>query len=122
MLPYKARRGRAIDTRKAAFGKLVAALEELASATPRFDVKASPRWEHLRSVVGSTKSPSTLDTAEDELDAYVCAYVGLYYLEHGVSHCRVVGNLERGYIVTPVNEADGERIDRIRAAMQIATA
>ena len=45
-----------------------------------------------------------MDRCEDEIDAYICAYVALYYWTHGLAHCRVVGDLASGYIITPVTE------------------
>jgi predicted RNase H-like nuclease len=48
---------------------------------------------------------------EDELDAFVCAYVAAYYWTHGTRRCRVVGDLESGYIVTPVSERQARCLD-----------
>jgi predicted RNase H-like nuclease len=43
-----------------------------------------------------------LDRVEDELDAFVCAYIGLYHAVHGVPRSVVVGDISTGYIVVPV--------------------
>jgi predicted RNase H-like nuclease len=70
-------------------------------------VAASPRWRDLRLAVAESATGAALDRAEDEIDAYVCAYVAEYYWTHGTARCRVVGDLESGYIVTPVTPAQG---------------
>ena len=41
----------------------------------------------------------------DEIDAYVCAYVALYYWWWGTDRCAVMGDAATGAVVTPV---DGE--------------
>jgi predicted RNase H-like nuclease len=86
-------------------------LESLADASPPLDVRASPRWEDLRRAVADAGSGAALDRAEDEIDAYVGAYVAAYYWTHGEARCRVVGDLEGGYIVTPVTPAQGACLD-----------
>lgn len=110
-LAYKAKSNRTIEVRKTAFEKLFLGLEGLATAMPPLDVRTSPRWAYLRSAVTRTQSSAMLDRVEDELDAYVCAYIGLYYVTHGLARCRVVGDLTRGYIITPVTDVDAKRLD-----------
>jgi hypothetical protein len=56
-------------------------------------------------------SNGQLDLIEDELDAYMCAYIGFYYWTHGASRCRVVGDVDSGYIVTPVTPTLGLALD-----------
>lgn len=73
---------------------------------------SSPRWSLLRDQVDTTSSNAVLDRCEDEIDAYVCAYVALYYWTHGVAKCRVVGDVASGYIVTPVTDALALALDR----------
>jgi predicted RNase H-like nuclease len=45
-----------------------------------------------------------LKNYEDQLDAAFCAYIALYYWWWGAERCHIFGNLERGYIVSPVDE------------------
>jgi predicted RNase H-like nuclease len=115
-LKYKAKSGRATAGRCAAFAQLLAHLEGLADASPPLDVTASPRWRDLRLAVAEPATGAALDRAEDEIDAYVCAYVAEYYWTHGLARCRVVGDLDSGYIVTPVTPAQGACLDRFASA------
>lgn len=58
-------------------------------------------------------SNGQLDLIEDELDAFMCAYIGFYYWTHGASRCRVVGDVDSGYIVTPVTPDIGAALDAV---------
>jgi predicted RNase H-like nuclease len=113
-LKYKARRGRTLDTRRAAFRELVRLVETLDQADPPLDVTSSPRWAHLAGGV-EVAGASELDRLEDELDAYLCAYIALYYWTHGLSRCRVVGDTADGYIVTPVTPQQASCLDAVSA-------
>ncbi len=111
-LKYKAKRGRSLPQRHAAFATLIGHLESLGDGNPPLDVATSPRWPLLRQGI-TDPSGTALDRYEDELDAYVCAYIGLHYWTHGSRHCRVVGDTATGYIVTPVNEAQAACLDLV---------
>jgi predicted RNase H-like nuclease len=110
-LKYKAKAGRALAERQGAFGQLIGHLESLKARNPPMDVASCARWDTLRQTA-SVSNAAALDRLEDELDAYVCAYVALYYWTYGLERCRVVGDLENGYIVTPVNEEQARCIDK----------
>lgn len=118
-LAYKSKSTRSVATRKRAFESLFAGLEGLSHTQPALRVETSPRWTGLRRDMASAAGNAALDRIEDEVDAYVCAYVGLFYLTHGLVRCRVVGDSSRGYIVTPVTESDGQRIDSLWAELQL---
>ena len=47
--------------------------------------------------------------------SFVCAYTALYYWTHGTTRCRVAGDLDHGYIVTPVTPELGACLDRVAA-------
>jgi predicted RNase H-like nuclease len=111
-LKYKGKAGRSIVERQEAFGKLIECLESLINRDPPIKVASCRRWEVLQHTTSLTNA-SAMDRLEDELDAYVCAYVALYYWTHGLERCRVVGDLRDGYIVTPVNEQQARCIDRL---------
>ena len=115
-LKYKAKPDRSLETRQCAFAALLDYLESLVGADPALDVSASPRWPALRAGIASD-SGAALDRVEDELDAYVCAYVALYYWTHGLGRNRVVGDLDTGYIVTPATARQGSCLDREWAAV-----
>ena len=112
-LKYKAKRGRDLPSRRVAFAELVRHLTTLDSTEPRLEVRSAPRWRLLCDVVATGQSARQLDDAEDELDAIMCAYIGFYYWRHGTDRCRIVGDLDSGYIVTPVTQEFGDRIDRL---------
>lgn len=111
-LKYKAKRGRSIDQRIDAFEVLCELLESLHDATPRLQVR-NPRWVQIREMLSNTTSGAELDRLEDELDAYICAYIALYYWTHGSDRCRVVGSASAGYIVTPVSPDHARVLDAI---------
>jgi predicted RNase H-like nuclease len=96
-LKYKARHAR--DVRTAAFHEMLHGLQGLAAADPPLDVKTSPRWEALHAAVGAGQG----HRVEDELDAYVCAYAAVYHDRWHGRRSLVVGDVARGYIVTPVD-------------------
>ena len=73
------------------------------------------RWAEIRRTIDSAATGSELDRLEDEIDAYVCAYVAMYYWFHGVERCRGVGTHEAGYIVTPVTDEQAEILDGLMA-------
>ena len=112
-LKYKAKRGRSVDDRREAFAALTAHLEKLTISDPPLSVATAPRWNELRDSLVVATSNGQLDVIEDELDAYMCAYIGFYYWTHGASRCRVVGDVDTGYIVTPVTPAIGAALDAV---------
>lgn len=112
ILKYKAKGGRSIEVRREAFLSLVKHLEALRLGDPGFDVTASPRWPSLRAGADQPSSGAELNRLEDELDSYVCAYVGAFYWTHGSARCRVVGDIQSGYIVTPVTDKIAQCLDK----------
>jgi predicted RNase H-like nuclease len=122
VLKYKAGRRRVdgvstprtVDDRRQEFRRLLNCLLALTDRTPSLVVTTSAGWRRLVAGVDRAKTGADLDIVEDELDAYVCAYVGLHYRRwHGTRDCAVIGDARRGYVVTPVDEA---RWDRVRIA------
>lgn len=111
-LKYKAKRGRTVGSRHKAFSALVGLLKRLAARDPRLDVTTAPRWAALEHTVATDGKGASLDRAEDELDAYVCAYVVAHLWAHGSARNRIVGDTETGYIVTPVTPELAACLDR----------
>jgi predicted RNase H-like nuclease len=111
-LKYKARAGRRLEGRRAAFATLLDCLRALAAFDPPLDVTTGPRWAALEGGVAAAASGAALDRLEDELDAHVCAYVGLYHLAWRGSRSVVVGDAARGYVVTP---GGPDRAEHVRA-------
>ena len=112
-LKYKAKKMRSPAERRREFERLIGHLRQFRQMEPPLDVTTSPRWVALVGELRDAASGAALDRLEDELDAYVCAYVGLYHLRwRGTERSMVVGDGRNGYIVTPV---DGRQVPRIRA-------
>lgn len=63
----------------------------------------------------SASTAAALDRAEDELDAYVCVYVALYFWHWGDERCGVIGDAEGGYIITPLDDDARRRLDRLQS-------
>ncbi len=76
----------------------------------------------LTDEIRSAPTGAGLDRAEDELDSYICAYTALYYWTHGLDRCRIFGETDTGYIVTPVSVDQGAWLDRAVGVPQCWTA
>jgi predicted RNase H-like nuclease len=104
-IKYKRGPGRSMADRLACFGQLCELLESLGAGEPPMDLGHSVDWGRLRAEVAGARTGADLDRLEDEIDAYVCAYVALYYWWWGTDRCAVMGDAATGAVVTPV---DGE--------------
>ena len=112
VLPYKSRKGRDLASRRQAFNRFTVLMESLATTDPPLSVASSPRWAELLDVVAVATTQAALDRAEDELDAYMCAYVGLLHWMVGVGErCAVMGDAADGFIVTPMSAPHITRLD-----------
>jgi predicted RNase H-like nuclease len=103
-LPYKGRPRRSFATRRTATLELLDLLESLGSFDPPLDVRTGPRWSDLRAAVAASTGPAALERVEDEIDAHVCAYVAMYDQRWHRTKSVVVGSLDEGYIVTPMDD------------------
>ena len=103
-LPYKAKQGRPLSVRHAAMRELLRGLADLRLAEPPLDVTTSPAWAGLVRSIEAEPRGRALKRLEDELDAYVCAYVGVYHLAWRGRRSLTIGDGASGYIVTPVTE------------------
>jgi predicted RNase H-like nuclease/ppGpp synthetase/RelA/SpoT-type nucleotidyltranferase len=99
-LKYKAKPGRGLAQLRSELLRLIEHVEELAQADPALRVADSDDWTHLRQTVESASRKSELRTAEDPVDAVMCAYVGLLATRRPAD-VTVYGDLDTGYIVTP---------------------
>ena len=109
-LKYKAKTRRTLEQRREAFARLFELLESLQSADPPLDLASSLDWHRLRAEVTTAPTGAALDRAEDEVDAYVCAYTALYYWRWGTQRCAVLGDDRQGAVVTPVDDAARRRL------------
>jgi predicted RNase H-like nuclease len=113
-LPYKAKQGRSVDVRHAAMCELVQGLESLKRFDPPLDVTTSTRWPALVATCHARRPQAVMKRLEDELDAYVCAYIAWYHLAWAGRRSLTVGDGTHGYIVVPVT-ARHETLIRTRA-------
>lgn len=96
-LKYKARPGRGDATRAAAWRRYQELLLSLAAADP-----ALAGHEELLAVDAGALRGRALKAYEDKVDALMCAYVALFAHRWGAERCATFGDLEGGYIFTPV--------------------
>ena len=73
--------------------------------------RSSLKHEHVAALCRIDRLLHIHAMIEDELDAYLCSYIGLYYWTHGTSRCRVVGDVESGYVVLPVTVEKATQLD-----------
>jgi hypothetical protein len=99
VIPYKGKKSRDISSRQRAFGDLFTAIEVVCG--PLLQLESSDRWQLLRDKVTGAARQVDLDTVEDEVDAVFCAYLAWLWA-HDAGAMTVLGNVESGYIVTPV--------------------
>jgi predicted RNase H-like nuclease len=88
-LKYKKKQGRTIANRIDQFRGVIQGIEALTD--PPLKLAAFAHWTDLCNQITQCKTQSGLDRAEDELDAYVCAYVAWYYWTHRLEHCHSLG-------------------------------
>lgn len=97
ILRYKARPNRSHEERLTEFRNYQARLRSLSSADP-----ALVDTEELLAVDVQPLRKARLKDYEDMLDGLMCAYIGHYLWRWGMARARVFGNIEQGYITTPV--------------------
>lgn len=105
-LKYKDKRGRDVELLR---GELLTLMKHVESV-----VRTEETWAALRHAVETATRKSELRVVEDQVDAVVCAYVGLF-ADRFPDRTTVYGDLAEGYIVTPALP-DGSA--SIRAAIQ----
>jgi predicted RNase H-like nuclease len=110
-LKYKGKQGRTLAYQQQEFATSTALMESLSEVDPPLRLTASQRWIDLTEEIRSATTGAGLDRAEDEFDSYICAYTALYYWTHGLDRCRIAGDTETGYIVTPVSADQGACLD-----------
>ncbi len=96
-LPYKERAGRSRTERMEAFRRLQRCLASLEDAEIPLLLPDSLLRRDVQELHGGA-----LKRYEDVLDAVLCAYTACYAWRHP-GRCMVLGDRERGYILTPVS-------------------
>ncbi|HEX6291799.1 MAG TPA: DUF429 domain-containing protein [Herpetosiphonaceae bacterium] len=100
IIRYKARPRRTHDERLAEFAAYQARLRSLAQADP-----ALLHADKLLATELAPLSKARLKDYEDLLDGVMCAYIAHYLWRWGMARARVFGNIDEGYITTPVPRA-----------------
>ncbi|MGY0537986.1 DUF429 domain-containing protein [Nocardioides sp. YJ-D4] len=116
-LKYKHKSGRDIDQLRAELITLLGLLEGLASADPPL-LLDNPSWHALRTAAESAVRKSELRTVEDQVDAVLAAYVGLF-ATRAPDRTTTYGDFATGYIVTPTLPDDLRPTPRGRAGSRI---
>jgi predicted RNase H-like nuclease len=111
VLRYKNKQRRSLDLLKAETLRLVDLLEGLERAAVPLHVRLQPQWQRIRDTVSDATRKSELAKVEDSIDGVVCAYIALVAVKAPAS-VRVIGNVDDGYILTPVLPEIAARIDR----------
>ncbi|SDL09054.1 Predicted nuclease (RNAse H fold) [Nocardioides sp. YR527] len=116
-LKYKHKSGRDIDQLRAELVVLLGLLEGLASADPPL-LLDDPAWLALRTAAESAVRKSELRVVEDQVDAVLCAYIGLF-ATRAPDRTTTYGDFATGYIVTPTLPDDLRPTPRGRAGARI---
>ncbi|GAB3792258.1 DUF429 domain-containing protein [Nocardioides ungokensis] len=97
-LKYKNKTGRSLEALRGELLVLMGLLEGLADADPALSVNGP--WKELVVRVEDATRKSELRVVEDQVDAVVCAYVGLFAVRRP-ELTSTYGDFAGGYIVTP---------------------
>jgi len=105
ILQYKAKPKRDYEFRWAEFEKYQKHLSNLPGLTlPRAII-----GQNVRQLKGKA-----LKNYEDRLDSILCAYIS-YYAWINPDKCAVLGNMKKGYIMTPIFEHMGEQLKSLKS-------
>lgn len=98
VLPYKAKQGRSLQVRQAAWAQLLRHVEDVMGDT--LGLGDDARWASIRAEIAGAERPAVLERLEDEVDAIVCAYLAWLW---GTQRERMVvlGTVGEGYVVVP---------------------
>lgn len=105
VIAYKQKAGRPVADLRVALGGLMRHLESL----PDLDLRAAAWTGLVEQLAGATRK-AELKRVEDQVDAVLCAYVGLH-LVRSPQDSAVVGDAASGYIVVPVDERVRGHVD-----------
>ncbi|SEO89778.1 Predicted nuclease (RNAse H fold) [Salinihabitans flavidus] len=73
----------------------------------RFNVLGLAEWAHL---MRNAAQPRKSD--QDKLDAALCALIGVYWRAGPAAHSALLGDVDHGYIVTPISDATWPRLQQ----------
>jgi len=101
ILQYKQKRGRDLEHLRRELLRLLDYLDGLSRANPPLLLHDCADWHRIRRAAEQASRKVDLARVEDSIDAVVCAYIAAYS-EANPTGVRVIGDIESGYIVTPV--------------------
>jgi predicted RNase H-like nuclease len=96
-LKYKAKPGRSLAERHAAWAAYQQHLRDLTHADPALSGDL-----RLLDIATAELNGAALKRYEDQVDALFCAYLALYIHRWGAARCRTFGSLAEGWIISPV--------------------
>jgi predicted RNase H-like nuclease/ppGpp synthetase/RelA/SpoT-type nucleotidyltranferase len=99
-LKYKHKPGRTLAQLRSELARLMDCLAGLADADVPLRLNDHDQWKALVAMVESAERKSELRRVEDQVDAVVCAFVGLF-AERRPDLTTTYGDYASGYIVTP---------------------
>jgi predicted RNase H-like nuclease/ppGpp synthetase/RelA/SpoT-type nucleotidyltranferase len=117
-LKYKNKPGRELDQLRSELLTLMRLIEGLCRADPELLIpEGDPVWAHLLAAVRAATRKTQLRVVEDQVDAVICAYVGLFASRNPGS-TTTYGDFETGYIVTPTLPPDLVPMPREQVAVE----
>lgn len=123
-LKYKQKPGRDLEHLRGELLLLMDLVDGLAGADPALRLDGQEQgavaWRRLRQAVERAGRKSELRVAEDQVDAVVCAYVGLFATRRP-ERTTTYGDVATGYIVTPTVPADLAPTPRERRAARVVS-
>lgn len=115
VLQYKHKPGRDLGHLRGELVRLLGYLESLENAVPPLRLGQSPDWQRIRRATENAQRKVDLSRVEDSIDAVVCAYIAAY-ANANPSGVRIMGDVDTGYILTPVTADIARRFDWYRHA------
>jgi predicted RNase H-like nuclease len=110
ILQYKHKRGRDLEHLRRELLRLLDYLDGLHAASPPLRLHDCADWQRIRQATQQASRKVDLARIEDSIDAVVCAYIASYS-DANPTAVRVIGDIETGYILTPVTPDIARVID-----------
>lgn len=107
---YKAKPGRDLASLRSETLRLLGLLESLRQHPVPLHPHGCADWRRIRAEVAGAVTKAALRRVEDVIDAVVCAYIAAF-ADARPDRVRVLGDVEHGYILTPVTGPIAARID-----------
>ena len=113
IIRYKAKPNREYAERYAAFREYQKHMAALAGADPSLKLPGSITKVKVDDLKGQK-----LKDYEDEMDAVFCAYIAYYAWAHP-NRCAVLGNLDEGYMLTPITDSMRRKLEEPKSQRKL---